>query len=184
MDDTVVALDIGGEGRTSSKVIGLSNNGIINKGLAELAAVGDGLSLDSLHVSTDGARGDLALDDVVLENISRDVAPEAGHGRVAGQKDGEGARASEEVHDTIGVGGGSELGKVIVSFEVVLTLSLRNTIGTPDHGGALKRGDGVGNVGVKRRRRDLGGAESGRRRKGSTRSGGEGNDGETERDHC
>ena len=45
MDDTVVADNVHRVGRSSSKVIGLSDDGIIDKRLAESASVCDLLSI-------------------------------------------------------------------------------------------------------------------------------------------
>mmetsp|Transcript_21357 Transcript_21357/g.40124 ORF Transcript_21357/g.40124 Transcript_21357/m.40124 type:complete len:283 (+) Transcript_21357:61-909(+) len=152
VDDTVVAGDVARVGRSSAEVVGLADDGVIEEGLAELALVGDGLSVDGGDVGSDGGGGVLSDEDVVLDDALEvgvglegvDLSIEAG---VDGGDDGD--VGGGEI-DTGGVGELGEHVHVVVSLDLVLVMGgvVGGSIGSPAEVGSLGGLKGLADGGV------------------------------------
>jgi hypothetical protein len=177
VDNTVVASNIDGEVRESSESL-LSDNGVVDEIFSELAGVGKGLSLDSCERgSGDTGCRDVSSDDAVVEDVGGDgseVLFVSFNGGVSGSKDSEGASSLECGGNTSGCETGREKTEVVVSLKFSLFFSNSDTVGSPDLSWSFKTSKSINDVGV-----EYSGCSADRERgEGSTRSGGEGEDGE------
>lgn len=151
MDDAVVAWHVDREGRSTSEVIHLSDNRVIDKGLAELALVLETLAVERRQVRGDLRCGIPTRHDMVLQHVGRDWLAIGCKGRVRRCKHSEWTGAPECVREASGLDGAHERIEVIVALEFILFLTDHDTFRTPDYAWALERGSRANNVGSERR---------------------------------
>lgn len=140
VDDTVAACNIHGVVSIGSEGL-FSNNNIIDEVLADGVSVLQWSSQTGKISRGDGRGGNLALDNVKLENIGSDGSLHhlvSLNGSVDRGKDGERSSSGQFVGNSSGLKGGSEFAETVVSLKVILFFANGNTFSTPDLSRSLK----------------------------------------------
>jgi len=147
VDEAVGALDVarvllalGGARRRDA------HHGVVEEGLAHVTAVGELVALEGGLVAADGADGDLAGNDVVLEDVGGELALELREGGVGRHEDGQRARALEGRGEAGLLDGGDEGAEVVVALDVGLLLADGRAVSAPVDNRALEGGDGGDDV--------------------------------------
>ena len=153
MNNSIVTNNILWEFGSSTKVILLSNNGIIDKGLSKLSLVRQGVALKSLQVTRDLRSSVFTRDNVILEDISGgSTSWYSIKGRVGGCKDSEWTRATQCIGKASSSNGTNKLIKVVISLDIILFMAKSNTFRSPYNSWTLKSLESLYNVGIKGRR--------------------------------
>lgn len=136
VENTVGAINIGWELRI--------HHGVIEEVLTESASDSDGCTVDGSNLTrSDGARGNLSGDNVVLKDLGQGgwVGKQCAHvlweGRVDWCEDGEWTGSLEGVGESGGLNGLDEVTEAIVTTDLGFTESHRDSISSPSDGGTL-----------------------------------------------